>query len=122
MSFEGWMVILAASFVGLLILFVLARINKRGSFLIRMLVRLFAAFFLMLPVYDVLVASLQGWLTVGSGWRTLAPWLDFLTSLGLAPRHYLLIGTFLAVSFLIAIPLGWIIELLFRRLARSANA
>lgn len=71
--------------------------------------RLIAAVMLTIPTYLGLANSpLNEWFLSGKGWRTLEPWLHFLHSLGFRSEGNMVIGTMLALSFVLAYLAIWL--------------
>lgn len=73
-------------------------------------VRLIAALILTVPAYLGLANSpLNDWFLRGNGWRAFEPWFHFLQSVGFRGEGNMLIGTMLAVSFVLACVVVWLV-------------
>jgi len=110
-NYNYWIVFATGTALGLALTFAIAWMAGRGNIVTRMLLRMGAAFFLMVPVYSVLGETTREWfMPYNNGWATFEPWADSL------------IGTFIAISFVLAVVVSFIIERLFRLMLPQRNA
>jgi len=125
-----WIELGVSTCIGLAFIFALARVAGRGEIEHRILLRVFGAFFLILPVYHGLLAVLLSdlFLSIDPTWQIFTPWLNFLRLIGfqignnVRDLNILIYWTLLAISFPVAFPLGWIIERLFRLILSQRDA
>ena len=127
-GFESWIILAVLLCIGLAILLANAWTTHKTNAAVGILVRVIAAPFFTLHVYVIINLILTDWfLPYNGGWQTFGRWLFFLRSIGIGDgAGNALIGTFLVLSFILAVPLAWFIEWLClvmrRRIASVTNA